>query len=99
MEFDEQKAIEFIKQRLSEANRTNYDDDEILNVIDIIFDYYEDNDMLDIDLDDDDDEESTNQLIQHVVKMLTKDPYTQIVAEDVDCIVRAELEYEQSIVF
>ena len=99
MEFDEQKAIEFIKQRLSEANRTNYDDDEILNVIDIIFDYYEDNNMLDIDLEDDNEEESINQLIQHVVKMLTKDPYTQIVAEDVDCIVRAELEYEQSIVF
>ena len=51
MEFDETKAIEFIKSRLPE-NAPNYDDDEILNIIDMIFDYYEDNGLLDINADD-----------------------------------------------
>ena len=36
MEFDEQKAIEFINGRLVEAGRAAYPDDEVFNVIDMI---------------------------------------------------------------
>ena len=43
MEFDEQKAIEFINLRLTEAGRKPYDEDEVFNVIDMIWDYYQEN--------------------------------------------------------
>ncbi len=35
MEFDEQKAIEFINLRLTEAGRKPYDEDEVFNIIDM----------------------------------------------------------------
>ena len=40
LEFNEDKAIKYIKSKLPMG--VEYDDDDILNVIDIIFDYYED---------------------------------------------------------
>ncbi|MEE0974716.1 MAG: hypothetical protein UH853_03275 [Muribaculaceae bacterium] len=94
MDFDESKAIEYIKSHLPEG-APDYDEDEILNVIDIIFDYYEDNGMLDIDFDDEEDE--TEGLIAHVAKMLSKDPYSTILPEHVSAIVTAEIEYENSL--
>lgn len=96
MEFDEQKAIEYINNRLQNEYSIKYDDDEILNVIDMIFDYYEDNGMLDINCDDDD-EDIDRQLIEYVAKMLKKDPYSQIKQEHIETIVGAELDYEASI--
>ncbi|MBQ9073616.1 MAG: hypothetical protein IJY30_04050 [Muribaculaceae bacterium] len=96
MEFDEQKAIEYINNRLQKEYSIKYDDDEILNVIDMIFDYYEDNGMLDINCDDDD-EDVDRQLIEYVAKMLKKDLYSQIKQEHIETIVGAELDYEASI--
>lgn len=46
MEFDEQKAIEFINARLVENGRTAYPDDEVFNVIDMIWDFYDENGLL-----------------------------------------------------
>ena len=94
MDFDESKAIKYIKSHFPEG-APDYDEDEILNVIDIIFDYYEDNGMLDIDFDDEEDE--TEGLIAHVAKMLSKDPYSTILPEHVSAIVTAEIEYENSL--
>lgn len=95
MEFDETKAIEFIKSRLPE-NAPNYDDDEILNIIDMIFDYYEDNGLLDINADDED--EDIDKIISYVNKMLAKDTYSTIKSEHVPLIVSAEIEYEESLI-
>lgn len=98
LEFNEDKAIKYIKSKLPMG--VEYDDDDILNVIDIIFDYYEDNDLLDIDSDlDDSDDKIKEELILHVSKLLKKDPYNQIHQEHIESIVCAELEYEQSIGF
>lgn len=98
MEFEEQKAIEYINNSLQRDYSVKYDEDEILNVIDMIFDYYEDNGLLDIDdVDDDDDEQIESRLSEYVIKMLKKDPYSQIKLEHVSAIVRAELDYESAI--
>lgn len=98
LEFCEEKAIAYIKSKLPIG--VKYDDDDILNVIDIIFDYYEENDLLDINCDiDDSDDKIIDELIVHVSKLLKKDPYNKISQEHIDAIVKAELEYEQSILF
>ena len=46
--YNEEKAIAHIRASLPEEISAKLDDDEFINVIDIIFDYYEDNGMLDV---------------------------------------------------
>ena len=99
MEFDEQKAIEFINARLAEAGRAAYPDDEVLNVIDMIWDFYQENGLLDVDLSDDDeeDEDIEPDLIDYVNRMLRKDSQAGIDPQDVPLMVRAEIDYEDSV--
>lgn len=99
--FDEDKAVAFIKNKLSEneAVTARYSSDDILEVIDIIWDYYEDNGFLDLDMsvdaDDDAGDVDKAALIAHVQKMIAKDKGTKISTADVPAIVEAELDYEQ----
>ena len=99
MEFDEQKAIEFINARLVENGRTAYPDDEVFNVIDMIWDFYEENGMLEIDVEDgeDDSEAIFEELCDYVKRMLKKDKEAKVRPEDVPLIVKAEIDYELSL--
>lgn len=96
-EFEEKDAIKLMRAALAPESADLYDDDEILNVIDIIWDWYDDNGLLDIDTEADDEEVNTDALIKHVRKMLTKDSDSPVKAEDVEPLVMAELRYEQSL--
>lgn len=94
--FDEDKAVEFIRTRIHSDGR--YSSDDILEVIDMIWDYYEDNGMLDIDMDDDSqgpEGAERDKLVAHVVKMVRKDRGCRIDPDDVPAIVDAELAYEK----
>ncbi len=94
MEFDEQQAIKYM---LSHADISRqYDDDQILNLIDIIWDYYEDKGLLDISLEDDS-EVDKDDLICHTIKLLAKDTGNEIIMEDIPALVGAELEYESTL--
>ena len=99
MEFDENRVVEYINGSLVAAGRSAYDSDEILNVVDMIWDFYEENGMLDVDLEEDDDpEEDVEQdLVDYVCRMLRKDKGACVFAEDVPLIVKAEIEYEDSL--
>ena len=96
-EFKEKDAIKLMRAALAPESADLYDDDEILNVIDIIWDWYDDNGLLDIDTEADDEEVNTDALIKHVRKMLAKDSGSPVKAEDVEPLVMAELRYEQSL--
>ena len=93
--FEEEKAVKFILESLGERAK-RYDEDDILDVIDIIWDYYEDHGFLDISMDDGDKDEvpETDILISHVTKMIKRDRGSNILIEDINDIVVAELEYE-----
>lgn len=94
-DYDETGAVNFINSRL----QNTYPADELLNVIDMIWDYYESNGMLEIDDDDDDtDEDIEEQLIDYVKKMLTRDPEANVNPDDVPDIIKAELDYEESLI-
>lgn len=98
MEYDEQKAIQYIRDH-SEGH-ANYDDDQLLNVIDMIFDYYDEHGLLDIDVDadgnsDEDDDNEEAALIEYVSRMLAKDKGAIISPDDGPYIVRGELGYEE----
>lgn len=97
MEFDELKAVAFINQRLREAGRKEYPEDEVLNVVDMIWDFYEENGLLDVDGDDEPDEDIEPDMIDYVVRMLRKDKGASIDPADVPLMVRAEVDYEDSV--
>ena len=93
MEYDENDAIEFIVKKIG----IEIEEDEILNIIDIIWDYYEDNGMLDISMDNDEDESDITTLIAHVVKIVSKDKSSNLERDVIAQIVEAELAYEESL--
>lgn len=94
--FDEDKAIEFIRSVTGDMLAA-YDDDQILNIIDIIFDWQEDNGFLDIDADDADDEIDIDVLTNHVAKLLHKDKGNLVADSHIRPIVEAELRYEETL--
>ena len=93
MEFDEEKAVEFINGYLKEKNGKTYPDDEILNVIDMIWDYYEENGLLDPDIDDEEDSIPYDEIVDYVTRMIKKDKGASIDTDDIPAIVAAELAY------
>lgn len=99
MEFDELKAVEAMNNALREAGRTPYDTDEVLNVVDMIWDFYEENGLLDLESDPDDDPDDIEQEVaDYVRRMLRKDSAAAVLPEDVDILVRAEMAYEDSVI-
>ncbi len=96
--FEEDAAIKAIRQALPEGKADTYTDDQILNIIDMIWDFYEENGLLEID-DDEEIEETAlfDDLLRYTRKMLQKDKQSGIAPEDVETIVRAEIDYENSL--
>lgn len=94
MEYDEKEAIKYIRTKLSPESNAEYDDDEILNVIDMIWDYYDDNGFCSMNFDDGPDELDTEDLLKYVKKLVAKDQMSPLKFDDVDIIVNAELEFE-----
>lgn len=101
MQFDENEAIKFIRNYMPADIRDRYDDDEILNIIDMIWDYYEDNGLLEIpSFDEQPANETSAQLkpiMNYVNKMLAKDKMAAVDTDHVHYIVEGELAYEKSI--
>lgn len=97
-EYDENKAIIYIKNFLPQDLKKKYSDDDILIVIDTIFDYYDSKGFFDISADDDDESElSVPDLVSYVKNQLRKDSDNIIEMDDVMSIVLGELEYEESL--
>lgn len=97
MEYNESHAIVHISQIVGE-HITN---DQILNVIDVIWDYYENNGLLDISFDDVDDfvddEVDSNELIKYVSNIIYSEFEMELTFEDIKKIVLAELDYEKTL--
>lgn len=95
-EFDENAAVKAIKAALADSNK--YTDDQILNVIDMIWDFYEENGLLDLDSDEEIEETALfDDLIGYTTRMLKKDKHSGIDPQDIETIVRAEIDYENSL--
>ena len=91
MEFDEIKAIAYIKAHADDAAIAAYDDDDILLVIDTIFEYFEKYDE-NMDFDD-----YVEKVAAYVKRQLAKDKDNQISLDHVLSIVKAETAYEETL--
>lgn len=95
-EFDEKQAIAAMNASIAGSGK-QYDDDELLNIIDMIWDWYEDNGLLEIDTEADDEDVNVDALVKYVKKMLARDRDAQVDQADVETLVMAELNYEQTL--
>lgn len=98
-EYDELTAIKAMRAALPAQVSNAYDDDELLNIVDMIWDYYEQNGLLDIDMDDDDDEPDTllQDLVEYTTRMLKKDKGATIELAHLPAMIQAELDYEETL--
>ena len=98
MEFDESKAIEYMRAHCG-FDASGYDDDQLLNIIDIIWDFYEENGLLDIDADEemDDDEVILDDLVAQAQRLLRKDKQNLVSTDHVKPLIEAEIAYEQTL--
>lgn len=96
IEYDENIAIQRMRDVLPNDASAKYDDDQLLNLVDIIWDYYEQNGLLDIDLDNDNmsDEQMMEELLDYALRMLKKDKNAIIDPTYVPALIEAELNYE-----
>lgn len=96
--YDEDEALTFIRQRLPEDANTKLDDDDVLCVVDLIWDYYDSKGMLSLENFDDEEELlDTAELIKFVKKEVAADEELNIPSKIIEVIIKAELDYEKSL--
>ena len=94
IEFDENEAVKHINKHLADMGKKQYDDDDILLLIDAMYDFYESNGSFESDIDEDD---NVDEIVKYVQKAIAKDSENKIAKEDVKDIVLAELDYESTL--
>lgn len=97
--FDEKQCALFIRRELGES-ADDYTDDELLYVVDLIWDYYEKKGLLSLSDFSDEEEEllDEDELIKYVKIELRKlDGEVSLAEGDIPAIVKAELKYEESL--
>lgn len=98
MTYDEDAAVKFIRALLPADRKDRYDDDEIMYVVDIMYDWYEKNGYLSLDSDVTDEEAvDVDKLTDYVRKQIKKDGEVEMDPDDIGLIVKGELEYEETL--
>ncbi len=89
--YDEKEAVVFIRSKV-DCGQLN--DDDLLDIIDAIFDFYDENGELDVDFDEDEDDEELNP--DNIVSYISEE-FPEMDKKTVSGIVKAELDYENSL--
>lgn len=96
--YNEQQAANFIRQKIKTAIARDYSDDDLLCVVDVIWDYYERKGLLSLnDLDAEEELLNEDDLISFVKSEIKEDGTVPVELADIPAIVKAELEYEESL--
>lgn len=91
-EYTEEAAIDYIVAHLPEQTARKFSEKEILEIIDLIFDYYDEAGLLDFsDLDNDADE---TEMVDFIERKVGPDKYGR---HEPEAVVRLEMEYEDSL--
>lgn len=96
MEYNEKSAVEYIKSEINAPIA----DDYILDIIDLIWDFYEDNGMLEISFDipvEENENDIQVKLIEYVKHEIMSDNKEKLDLKIVEQIVLAELAYENTL--
>ena len=94
-EYDENEAIGLMAATLPAELRDN---DAVCEVLDLIYDYYDENGDLEIDFEDDS-ESDFEEIADYVEKYLKKNTVSVVFTrEQLVAMITAEIEYEESLV-
>lgn len=96
-DFDDERAIEFIKNYLPQELKTKFSDDEYYYFLDLIYEYCSNSDLLDaepdaegyVDID-------LEKIVDYIVKEARKDNMGEYNPEEILFVVQGEMEYEDS---
>jgi hypothetical protein len=96
--YDEDDAIRAIRESLSSEIKDKYSDDDIVEIIDALWDYYEDKGLLSLDnLDDDVEADDIEAIAGELYKTLRKNGPEGLTVEDLCQIIKGEQDYEESL--
>lgn len=94
--YDEDDSVKFIQNYLPQELKGKFSNDDINYIVDLIYDFYESNGMLD-DYGDDEIEIDEEEVVNYVIKNAQKDGVGKFEPEEITFIVQGELEYCDSI--
>ncbi len=97
--FEESDALKFMRKEIGAELDALYSDDDLLNIVDAIWDYYEENGFLEIDNNEEEDDDiiPIDELYDYVGRMMKRDKGCKVMPEHMRSIIDAELAYEDSI--
>lgn len=96
--FDENDAIAFIRNYIPENIKNKYSDNDILLLMDTMYDFYDEEDDDEIyDEDAVNNEAYINRIVNYVKKAMRKDPENNIEMDDVKALILGEIEYESTL--
>ena len=97
-QYDDDEAVRFIKNYLPQELKGKFKDDDILYILDLIYEYYETNGLLGDDDDDDKEVEiDEDEVVEYVVKNIKRDHVGRFESEEVRFIVQGEMAYCDSL--
>lgn len=97
--FDENDALAYIRTMLPDRVSEKYSDDDILYVVDYIWDFYDSHGLTSLENIDSDDDDlcDADEVIAGVKKLVADDQNLNIEPKDIELIVKGELKYEDSL--
>jgi len=88
-EYDDDVAVEFIHNNLPQELKAKFTDDTLYYILDLICEFYEENDYLN----EDDEEKEERELISFIVQQAKKDKIGDFLPDDILLVLRAEEAY------
>ena len=92
-EYDEEAAVKFIQNHLPQEMKERFSDDDIYYILDVICEFYEENDYLN----EDDEEKEEKELIRFILQQAKKDEIGEYTAEEILMVLRAEEAYSDTL--
>ena len=97
-QYDDDEAVRFIQNYLPQELKGKFKDDDILYILDLIYEFYETNGLLGDDDDDDKEVEiDEDEVVEYVTKNVKRDHVGRFESEDIRFIVQGEMEYCDSL--
>lgn len=94
--YDEDAAVAHIRNFISQETKEKVSDDDIVYIIDLLYDYYEESGLMEGS--DEEVEIDEEKVVSHIVKAMKKDAEAPKITEDeITEIVRGEFDYSDSI--
>lgn len=98
-QYDEEEAIGFIRRTLPEEVNNRYSDDDLLEIIDALWDYYDESGATSLDniQDEEDEYPDPASVAPKLMKVLAKNGPKAINIPDLTIIIKGEIAYEEDL--